>query len=378
MANTTYIDAFVPKDKEDRACINCGICLQKCPVMTLDKETSKAEIKRLLDGEDTQRVLDECTLCYSCNHHCPQGLKPFALIIERMVQKNRAQGTKVPEHIRYMFTRKDKPGYFVDLYKAGTDEDKAILDRWSKVPEPSKDTLFIGCFGRSIPKTIEYSKTLAGLAKFAPRDACCGEIPFRFGDYRTFSETVAHTRSQLESLETERLVCYCGSCSNFFGNIWPDYQGVTLPFEVISIWEWLWEKVQSGAIKTQRPYVKPVVLIDSCYGSELGEGFFEAVRGLHETVGMTVVDLPNNRFDALCCGFAASLRNNYDQSQAKKVADRRVSQILETQVPDVSCYCPGCYASVKNYAKDNNLKMHYTLSRILWAFGDDRKPPETR
>lgn len=376
MANTTYIDAFIPPGKEDQACINCGICLQKCPVMKLDKETSKAEIKRLLDGDDTRRVLDECTLCYSCNHYCPQGLRPYALIIERMIRKNRSRGAEVPDNIRYLFTIKDKPGYFTDLYKAGTDEDKAILDRWSTPPEPAEDTLFIGCFGRSIPRTIEHSKTLAGLAKFAPRDACCGEIPYRFGDYRTFSETVDHTYAQLVSLKTRRLVCYCGSCSNFMGHIWPDYHGVALPFEVISIWEWLWEKVQSGEIKARRSYDKPVVLVDSCYGSELGEGFFDAVRGLHKAAGMTVVELPNNRFDALCCGFAASVGNNYDQSQAKTVADRRAGQILAAQVPDVSCYCPGCYASVKNYAKSNNLTMHYTLSRILWAFGDDRIPPE--
>ncbi len=376
MANTTYIDAFIPEGKEDESCINCGICLQKCPVLKMDKETSKAEIKRLLEGHDTERVLDECTLCFSCNSYCPKGLKPYALIIERMAGKNRANGNgDVPESIQYMFTRKGRPGYFFDLYKAGTDEDKAILDRWSRVPAKSKDTLFIGCFGRSIPQTIEYSKTLSGLAKFAPRDACCGEIPYRFGDYKAFSETVDHTRQQLEALDTERLVCYCGSCSNFFGNIWPDYHGVKLPFEVISIWEWLWEKHQAGELAVQRRYEKPVVLNDSCYGSELGQGFFDAVRGLHQAAGMDIVELPNTRFDALCCGFAASLRNNYDQSQTAKEAQKRVDQIVAAKVPDVSCYCPGCYASINNYAEANNLKMHYAMSRILWAFGDERKPP---
>lgn len=373
MVSTSYIDAFIPKGKESESCINCGICLQKCPVLKMEKDAARKEIKCLLDGEDTQRVLNECTLCFSCNQYCPQGLKPYALIMQRMADKNQKNGNGgVPEKVQYMFTQKDKPGFFYDLYNGGTDEDKAILDRWSKVPEKSKDTLFIGCFGRSIPRTIEHSKALSGLAKFAPRDACCGEIPYRFGDYKVFSETVERTKEHFEQLDTDRLVCYCGSCSNFLGNIWPDYHGVSLPFEVISIWEWLWEKYQAGDLTMERTYDKPVVINDACYGSELGEGFFEAVRGLHEAAGMSIVELPNNRVDALCCGFAASLRNNYDQSQTAVESKKRVDQIVATKTPDVSCYCPGCYASINKYAEANNLTMHYTINKMLWAFGDDR------
>jgi Fe-S oxidoreductase len=377
MVSKTYIEAFIPRGKEDQNCINCGICLQKCPVMKMGKEESKAEIQRLLNNEPPQRVLNECTLCFSCNHYCPKGLRPYALIIERMAAKNRESGHGVPDKVKYMFTMKDQPGYFFDLYKAGTDTDKAILDQWSQVPAKSRDTLFIGCFGRSIPQTIEFSKTLASMAKFAPRDACCGEIPYRFGDYSAFSQTVDHTRALLERLDTERLVCYCGSCNNFFGHIWPDFHGVTLPFKVISIWEWLWEKYCSGELKMQRQYSKTVAINDSCYSSVLGQGFFEAVRGLHAAAGMSIVELANNRYDALCCGFAASLRNNYDSSQVAIEAKKRVAQVTAAQVTDVSCYCPGCFASLNNYAQENNYKVHYALSRILWAFGDERPPAKS-
>ena len=167
MASRSYIDAFIPIGKEESNCVNCGICLQKCPVLKMGKEESKAEIKRLLNGEAPQRVLDECTFCFSCNHYCPQGLKPYALIMERMTAKNRESGKGIPEAVQYMFTGKNASGYFYDIYNAAPQEDKVILDRWSQVPPKAKDTLFIGCFGRTIPQGIENSKTLAGLAKFA-------------------------------------------------------------------------------------------------------------------------------------------------------------------------------------------------------------------
>jgi Fe-S oxidoreductase len=30
---------------------------------------------------------------------------------------------------------------------------------------------------------------------------------------------------------------------------------------------------------------------------------------------MTIVELENNRYDFLCCGFAAGIRNHHDQTQ---------------------------------------------------------------
>lgn len=41
MPNKTYIDAFDPEEKSLTTCANCGVCLQRCPVMKMDKEESK-------------------------------------------------------------------------------------------------------------------------------------------------------------------------------------------------------------------------------------------------------------------------------------------------------------------------------------------------
>ena len=108
----------------------------------------------------------------------------------------------------------------------------------------SEEVLFIGCIGREIPYGIEHSSALASLPKYAPRDACCGELPFRMGDFAAFAKTVEHTASLFENLQADRLVCYCGSCSHTFNNLWREYLGAKPDFEVISLWEWLWDKVE--------------------------------------------------------------------------------------------------------------------------------------
>jgi Fe-S oxidoreductase len=377
MASSSYIDAFIPEAKNADMCVDCGECLQKCPVMNMGVEESREEIKRLLAGEQPQRVFDECTFCFSCNSFCPQGLRPYNLIMERMVSMNRENGVAIPEYMDYMMTGKREAGYFTDIYKALPQEDQAILDKWSAPPPSSKDTLFIGCYGRTICNQLENSKALASLPKFGPRLACCGEIPHRFGDYDYFSELVERTCGLLENLDTERLVCYCGSCCNYLGNIWPNYHGVELPYPVISLYEWLWEKYSAGELDIQRKFSKDIAISDSCYTSELGDSYYEAIRGLHEAAGMRTVELANNRYRSLTCGFASGIRNGYDMRQVEIEAKKKLDQILDTGLGEVSVNCPGCWAGIIGAVKlaNEDLKVRFAISEILWAFGDD--PPKS-
>ena len=371
MSSETYIDAFDPEGKSQRICEKCGQCLQQCPVMQMEKEESRAEMGRLLKGQDTERVLKECTFCFDCNHYCPQGLRPYALIMERAVEKNRRTGTGLPPYVDYLMTGKTDSCLFWDVYASESAEEKAILDKWEVAPAKNQEVLFIGCVGREIPSGTEHSGVLEGLPKYAPRNACCGELAYRYGDYQTFAGTVERTREMLEGLDTQRLVCYCGSCANFLGNIWPNYHGVKLPFEIVSVWEWLWVKYQSGEIKVQRPMKRKV----ACYASELGDGFMEAVRGLHRAVGMEVVELENNRFDNLTCGMVSTLRNNYDMREGPKETQKKMAQIKNTGAGDLNCYCPGCYVQLCGPAKKSNVQPHYALEEILWALGDEYPVP---
>jgi Fe-S oxidoreductase len=370
MARKTYIDAFDSEEKSRNVCAKCGLCLQQCPVMKMEKAESQAEMGRLLTGQEPERVLNECTFCFSCNQYCPQGLRPYALIMERAVEKNRRTSKSLPAYIDYLLTGKNDSCLFWDVYAAESAEENAILDGWELVPPKSPEVLFIGCMGREIPYGTEHSRVFEGLPKYAPRNACCGELAYRYGDYQAFAKTVERTREMLERLETERLVCYCGSCTNYLGNIWPNYHGIKLPFEIVSVWEWLWEKYRNGEIKVEHPIDRKVALTDSCYSSELGDGFLDAVRGLHRAVGMEVVELENNRFDNLTCGTVSILRNNYDLREGAKETKRKMAQVLNTGVGDLNCYCPGCYMQLRGAAKRSNIRTHYALEEILRAFGD--------
>ena len=159
----SYIHAFDPEGKGKKFCKNCGLCLQQCPVMKMDKEEARAEQERLLSGEKPLRVLSECTFCYNCNNYCPHGLNPSALIMERMAERIRESETGIPPYIQYLFTGYGDSCVFFDIYDSLSEEEKSVLDKWETLPSKSKEALFIGCLGREIPLGIEKSIALKGL-----------------------------------------------------------------------------------------------------------------------------------------------------------------------------------------------------------------------
>lgn len=368
MVSKTYSDGFIPARAIYHNCTHCGTCLQNCPVMKMEKEEAEAEIVRLLQGEETKRVLNECTFCFSCNHYCPGGLKPYSLIMERMAEYNRRNNSRLLPFAAYMINGRNEPGFFNEQYEKSSDAHKAIIKRWSEIPATKKDLLFIGCSGRTEPFSIEGSEVLKTLPKYGPRDICCGDIPYRFGDYQAFSEIAEKAFNRLSSIKAERLVCYCPACANYFDKIWPNCHGLSLPFEIITLYEWIWEQYQRGNLLIKNKVKKDILISDSCHAGELGEHFMNSVRGLYEAAGVNVVELKNNKFDSLCCGFAGYLRGGENPSGVSRDTQRKMKQILEAGIKDVSFNCHGCKAHLSQEIKGTNIKLHLAMDDILKAF----------
>jgi Fe-S oxidoreductase len=369
MVSKTYLDGFIPAEADLNECIKCGNCLQNCPVMEMEREEAKMEIARLLKGEETKRVLNECTFCFNCNHYCPHGLKPYNLIMERMTEHNLKNKAKLSPFVTYMINGRNEPGFFNEQYEKSSDYDKAIIKRWSEIPSKTKDILYIGCVGRIAPFGIEHSKALKNLPKYGPRDICCGDLSYRFGDYQAFSEIAEKAFNRLSLLKTDRLVCYCDSCANYFGNVWPNCHGLKLPFEIISLYEWLWEQYQEGGLRIQKKVKQDIVISDSCHAGEQGERLFSSVRGLYEAAGMNVIELKNNKCDSLCCGYASEFRFSQNRPGVSEETQRKMKQILETGIENVSFNCHGCAANLSQAVEGTNIKLHYAMNDILEIFG---------
>ena len=78
----------------ESACTLCGDCFTRCPVMNLSKEESIEEIKRLIKGEKTNRILTKCQSCFSCNFYCPENAHPTSLILQRWNEQYKNEGLR--------------------------------------------------------------------------------------------------------------------------------------------------------------------------------------------------------------------------------------------------------------------------------------------
>ena len=68
----------------DDLCDLCGLCLHLCPVLQLPIQEAKEEIKKLIDGKESETVLYKCNTCLSCNLYCPHNANPYRFVCPTM------------------------------------------------------------------------------------------------------------------------------------------------------------------------------------------------------------------------------------------------------------------------------------------------------
>jgi len=359
-------------------CTGCGECLMKCPVMGLDEKTAKEEIHRLLKGEPTKHVLQECTLCYRCDDYCPiEGLYLYDLITERISEKH---PEKIPFFFAYILNGQPI-NLWKDLYSDMFEErpkTRGIIDKWSEIPDKSEDVLWVGCVGRTICDSIDSSKVMAELPKYGPLDLCCGELQYRLGKWKAYTDIIKKTAEQLKKLKCERLVTYCGSCNYFLGHVYPKVSGEKLPFETISIYQWLYEKAKAGEIEVVNPINLKAAIQESCYISatnqKLDKGMYYKLKELYEMAGMEVEDLPHHGDYGLSCGLASTMRD-LRPTEFLKQARRKYKEVEEVGMKDLMVNCPGCFMMFGLTSFLPGIKVHYAVDHLLKAFGDDVDKP---
>ena len=353
-------------------CTQCGECLMQCPVMQMSEGEAKAAIGMLIRGETPPRVFEECTYCFDCNRLCPiEGLRPHELILQRGLEHRE----KVPRVLQYLMNGQTPPTLWSDVYGSLTFDEQTILRHWSAIPPPSKEILFIGCIGKMSCYDIENSTVLKDLPKFGPPDICCGELAYRLGGWDAYVDTIERTLDRFADLRIDRMVCYCGSCYNYLSNILPKVYGKELPFELISLYEWLWERYEQGALTVHKPLGFRAAVHESCYVSELGEGFADTLRRLYTAAGAQVVDLEHHGEKNLSCGAVSAVRTLNLTKSIIKEQRHKYAEVKDAGVREMAVNCPGCYITLGFTNTFFGTRLRYMPDELLQAFGDTIRTP---
>lgn len=313
-------------------CAVCGQCLVQCPQMDFSLAEAKAEKQKLLDGQPS-KVLSGCTACFACQAVCPNDADPLGLILSRRYE----QHPKAPFYVRPALPGAAAPSPWSEIQRYFTGEEQAFVESLT-APAKGREVLFLGC-NQLLNPFVAMSPMFADLPAVASPGICCGEPSLRLGLLDRFEAQATAWAEHWIADPPSRMVFFCPAGLNMIRNIYPERLGIQVPFPVISVFDWIEERLDTFG--PPKPLSKKVILHDSCHARMLGEAFYDQVRRLFAWAGVEVMEMKQSRAESLCCGLA-SIGGRYNPLDMTAQAGGRLKEAQESGAEALAVYCNGC------------------------------------
>ncbi len=340
-------------------CTRCGLCLESCPVVELDIDQAKKEIENLIAGSSF--IVNECATCGTCDFHCPNKLNPSDLIKElkvKLIQEFNEKG-KIPRTSRFLFPfNRSNVFTFYEKEMMSPGEVKN-LEKW-KSPPNTEELVLLGCSVSYLMQYIYENPTFKGLLQgkvFAGGiDFCCGEVYHRTCMPIEKKEIENRLYSRFSELGVKKLITFCNECYEAYKH---EYKKISNEFEVMSIWEYLFNEIEKGNLKITDKLDLKVVFHDACVVKKYPE-LMEYPRKIVEATGCEIIELEHNHEDALCCGLSCGL---LDRKLMEKTRRKRFKEIKKTGSKYVINTCYGC---ISTFSMDSRMLMQkYKILSVL-------------
>jgi Fe-S oxidoreductase len=377
-------------------CSRCGFCRiwgwegveHVCPTypFTPGWETQYARgrvrmARATMEGEleVTEPFLDHayaCTMCGSCEVHCPVGM-PLTEIFHAWRVDLAESGHVLPTHERVV-TLVEKylnpygpppddaplPGATATLQElsASPEADSAGLSLGERVTEepgvrPVSVLYYPGCTTNRM--AVEIVEAVASTLKklgldyaVYTDDTCCGFPLYEIGHVQKAGEVARVTLDRIRQYRPEIVLTTCPSCYQTFKHLCPEKMGLEVDFRVEHISEFLLPRVQGKLAdrSTTVTWHDPCVL-----GRHLG--MYDPPRELLKSVpGMDLAEMSANREDALCCGAGGGVYFSC-QKMANQAVIERLQQAVATEAEQIVTSCPNCYVRFRQMSRHQRLKI---------------------
>ncbi len=345
----------------EETCIECGECLHQCPFLNLPLEEAQQEISKIIETKASEKILKNCAGCLYCNVICPTHSYPSALTKEILLKEYRKSGVE-----GLKLTTEDNPNNFMSLTLEGaTEERKREVEKFSNPPK-SKIMHFLGCSISYMYPDLTKSVLLEDLPSIGGITHCCGGYANNY-----FGENEARIKGtelfeKFKKYEVEKLITYCPGCTNMISKVLPSIvDGYNI--ESQGVIEYLIEKYHQGKLKVKNKINQRITFQDPCRWREVDKKIYESPRELLEILGCEVTEMKHNKEKSLCCSSPISVSN---QTLAKKIQRKNISEAKEAGADAIAFVCPGCISFLAKGAAKKKIGAFYITELAQLAIGE--------
>jgi heterodisulfide reductase subunit D len=335
---------------------SCGFCERGCPVYqsmkvkTLCMKGRNRTMLGLIQSkfEITPAVVQaafECTLCGNCDRWCALKNTEHTRAFREYLLKHGVEPMKEHSSILASIKSYGNPWF----------QPRSARNRWSKglnIPKasPGKQEVlfFAGC---TSAVTKQLNRGLAASAKLLQRagtdfsimgqdEPCCGSTLLRVGQTDAFKQLSSENVKKFKALGVKRIVTACPGCLTTLRKSMED-AGANI--EVAHISTEIAHLIREGKLKANKSSER-MTYHDPCHLGRLG-GIFEEPREIVSAVAK-LVEMPNNRYEARCCGAGAGLQSAFPKL-SKDLASKRVAEAKSTGATTIVTSCPFCETQLR-------------------------------
>lgn len=347
-----------------KSCYQCGLCTASCPWNLV-----RSFLTRRLIHESQVGLLDLgseevwlCATCGACVERCPRGVE--IIDIFKALRGIGSQWGTAPKTIKVVMGgigSSGNPWGGLREERAGWAKDLGL-----KTFTPGTELLYYPCCTPAYDKrarrialaTVDILKKVGvDFGILGPEEKCCGESARKVGEEDIFQGLARGNIDVFKNHEVKRVLVSSPHCYHTFKNEYPDLGG---DFEVVHITQFLMELIEDGRIKPEKPFPKKVTYHDPCYLGRHNKVYEEPRKVLESIPGLELIELPDSREDAVCCGGGGG-RIWMETKKEERLSDLRIQQALDVGAEVLAICCPYCMLnfddSLLNMGKEDVLEI---------------------
>ena len=352
------------------ACAVCGRCTNSCPAHLSGKGLSPMHIvedmkdylietapelragkepeKPLIGyGRITEEAIWDCVNCGACMEECPVSVEHVPTIMD-MRRYLVLEESKMPETAENALLSMEQRGHPWRGTQFSRTDWAEGLEIKTLAEHPQAEILFwVGCTAALEQRSQGVARSMAKVLKAAGVDfailgeeeKCTGDPARRMGNEYLYQTMAQQNIETLNSYTIKKVVTICPHCFNTMKNEYPQFGG---NYEVLHYSQFIDELIQAGRVKPIKMVEATVAYHDSCF---LGRhnGIYDQPRNIAKAIpGVKLVEMePNCRQQGFCCG-AGGGHMWVEESGGTRINHIRTDHFLSTGAKTVGVSCPFC------------------------------------